>query len=199
MKKTIAAFDFDNTITTRDTLLPFLYGITPCRHNVMNSLKLLPTGIGYKWGLIPNHEAKEHVLTTYLKGYSYEKLQHHANTFAKNKLVQWLRPQALARIHWHQKQGHECIIISAGLEIYLQPWATSLGFNYTLATRIQIHANQVTGKIDGKNCFGQEKVNRLLAMTGSKDNFILYAYGDSRGDRELLALADYPYYRQFPT
>jgi phosphoserine phosphatase len=43
-----------------------------------------------------------------------------------------------------------------------------------------------------KNCYGQEKVNRLLEVEPDRKNYYLYAYGDSRGDREMLAFADFP-------
>ena len=47
------------------------------------------------------------------------------------------------------------------------------------------------GTLDAPNCRGPEKVNRLLARFGAKPD-VLYAYGDSSGDRDLLALADHP-------
>ena len=198
MKSVIAAFDFDKTITTRDTLLPFLFGLHSRRQNMLNALKLLPTAVRYQLGHLENHIAKERILTTFLPDYTLPYLIQQAETFAHRVIPQWVRPQALQRIYWHHAQGHRCILLSAGLEIYLQFWAAAFPFETVLATRLSVEQNQVTGKINGRNCFGQEKVNRLLAYAGPRENFTLYAYGDSRGDRELLAAADYPFYRHMP-
>lgn len=200
MTMTIAAFDFDCTITTRDTLLPFLYYINSKRTNIINSIKLLPTAVTYKIGLIENHFAKEAVLQRFLLRHTYDSLLVKAKEFATHRLPTYVQPKALQRIRWHQQQGHRCILISAGLEIYLSPWANALQFDDVIATQLAVtEQGFVSGKIAGKNCFGQEKVNRLLEIVGPKENFILYAYGDSRGDRELLALADHSFYRHMPS
>ncbi len=73
------------------------------------------------------------------------------------------------------------------------------GFDDVIATRLESHEDgTVTGKLSGANCFGSEKVRRLEALLGAREGYSLYAYGDSRGDKELLSSADYPYYRQIP-
>ncbi len=197
-KKTVAAFDFDKTMTYRDTLLPFLFHLHPLHLKLTKALKLIPTVVKYKLGFLQNQEAKERLLKAFLRNRSYEKLQYQAHVFANLRLSHYLRPEALERLHWHHGKGHACILISAGLEVYLKPWATSLGLEVS-ATRLKVNNGRITGKIDGKNCYGQEKVNRLLKRFGPKENFTLYAYGDSEGDKELLELADYPYYRKMPS
>ena len=40
------------------------------------------------------------------------------------------------------------------------------------------------------NCYGQEKVNRFLQVEPDRKSYVLYAYGDSSGDKEMIALAD---------
>jgi HAD superfamily phosphoserine phosphatase-like hydrolase len=91
------------------------------------------------------------------------------------------------------------VVISASLDLYVRPWAINAGFDDVLATHLQTHeAGLVSGKLAGANCFGIEKVRRLQALLGDRDGYTLYAYGDSRGDRELLSSADYAYYRQMP-
>ena len=57
---------------------------------------------------------------------------------------------------------------------------------------------RVSGRLAGKNCYGLEKTRRLLDSLGDRSGYILYAYGDSRGDRELLASADHAFYRTMP-
>jgi phosphatidylglycerophosphatase C len=202
-KDTLAVFDFDCTITTRDTLLPFLFSLHPFVQDILKSIKLSPVFVSYKTGLIDNHTAKEKLLTTFLNHISYWELQHKANEFAKNSIPPLIKSSALKRIQWHMTQQHRCILISAGLEVYLKPWAQAIGFSDVLATKLLINNDSFTGKIWGRNCFGPEKVNRLAALMGQdiqslKNQYVIHAYGDSRGDRELLAAADYSYYRTMP-
>lgn len=202
-KPVLALFDFDCTITTRDTLLPFLLGLHPFQKNIINSLKLVPVFAGYKTGWLDNHTAKEKLLTTFLENFSYPDLKTAALDFSQQKIPHWIKPEALNRIRWHQAQDHRCILISAGLEIYLQPWAELTGFSDVLATRLESQQDRVSGKILGRNCFAQEKVERLLVLfrmdlNALKKNYTLYAYGDSRGDKELLACADFQHYRVMP-
>jgi phosphatidylglycerophosphatase C len=198
MKPIIAAFDFDKTITTKDTLIPFLYELHSDYQNLIKTLKLLPTFLAYQSKLLDNHYAKEKLLMTFLNNFSYMELQEKAEIFAKEKLPLYLKPEAISRLRWHQNQNHHCILISAGLEIYLKPWAETYGFTHILATQLKVNAGKINGEINGSNCFGQEKLNRLLKTIGLRENFVLYAYGDSRGDKELLEAADYKFYRHFP-
>jgi phosphatidylglycerophosphatase C len=198
MKPVIAAFDFDKTITTQDMLFSFLCELHSQPQNFLKSIKLLPVLCAYKTGLLNNHTAKQKLLTTFIENFSYADLNDKAENFAKTKIPLHINPLAVERIRWHQSQHHQCIVISAGLEIYLKPWAAGMGFDEVLATRLEVKNGITQGYIQGRNCFGQEKVNRLLEIAGPKENFILYAYGDSRGDRELLAIADYGFYRHIP-
>lgn len=196
---TVAAFDFDNTITTQDMLYSFLCFITSSRPKIiLNSFKLLPTLVKYKLGCMDNQTAKENLLTAFLTHQSIESLNKQGELFAEKIVPNFINPQALKRLRWHQSQQHYCVLVSAGLEIYLDPWAKQMGFDAVEATKLYALDGITNGKIDGQNCFGQEKVNRLIQRCGDKKNYVLYAYGDSRGDRELLALADHAYYRQFP-
>lgn len=195
-KPVVAAFDFDGTITYRDTLLSFLiftFGATKTYFKLMLEL---PWIIGFLAGVIKREDAKEHVLTRFFKGKNRLTLQKFGNTFAHNALHRHLRPQSLQRLHWHKKQGHRCILISASIDLYIEPWAKMMGFETALCTRLAYDVNKnATGRIKGNNCWGPEKVERLTAYLGPRDAYTLYAYGDSRGDKELLEFADHPYYR----
>jgi HAD superfamily hydrolase (TIGR01490 family) len=110
-----------------------------------------------------------------------------------------LRQQALKRLDWHRRQGHRCVAISASLELYVRPCAVAAGFDDVIATGLEVRADgRVSGRLGGANCYGAEKVNRLEALLGKREGYTLFAYGDSRGDREMLASADHACYREFP-
>ena len=197
-KPVIAAFDFDGTLTHRDTLFPFLLHVVGPVKFSFKFLLLVPTLTGYALGLIRNDIAKVKVLRSFLTNMEMAILQQHALQFAEQKLPALLRSEAMQRLDWHRQQGHRCIVVSASLEIYLRPWASKAGFNDILGSRLEpLDDSRTSGKLLGENCFGPEKMRRLETLLGSRDGYILYAYGDSRGDKELLSAADYPFYKKF--
>ncbi len=196
-KTTIAVFDFDNTLTKRDSLLPFL-SISVGRSRFFWGLLLMsPVLTAYALKLIPNWRAKEAVLTHFLSGISLEQLQLLGKNFAIKDISKLLRPQALERLHYHQQQGHHTILVSASLEAYLVPWTKIIGIDQVIGTKLESQSGVLTGRIQGQNCYGKEKVERLTEVLGDLTQYCIYAYGDSRGDREMLNAATYPYYRKF--
>lgn len=198
-KPVVAAFDFDGTLTRRDTLLPFLLHALGAAAVTRHALVLSPTLAGYVLGLIANHVAKERVLVRCFAGMKGKILQQHGESFASYVLPGLLRYESMQRYAWHKQQGHRCVVISASLELYVRPWANGAGFDDVIATQLETSEDgRCTGKILGANCFGIEKVNRLRVLLGERQGYTLYAYGDSRGDRELLSFADYAYYRKIP-
>jgi phosphatidylglycerophosphatase C len=197
-KPVVAAFDFDGTLTRRDTLFPFLLYVAGPAKFSWKILLLLATLTGYALGLIRNDKAKIKVLTRFLANMQVDALQLQALQFDEQKLPSLLRSEAMQRLEWHRKQGHRCVVVSASLEIYLRPWASKAGFDDILGSRLETLADgRTTGNLLGENCFGAEKMRRLETLLGSRDGYTLYAYGDSRGDKELLSAADYPFYKKF--
>jgi HAD superfamily hydrolase (TIGR01490 family) len=198
-KPIVAAFDFDGTLTRRDTLLPFLLFTLGASAVARHAITLSPTLAGYALGLIDNGVAKERVLVRCLSGMHMDELLQEGERFASYVLPGLLSHGAMQRFEWHKKQGHRCVVISASMELYVRPWATSAGFDDVIATRLEIQEDgRITGKLSGANCFGVEKVRRLESLLGERDGYTLYAYGDSRGDKELMSLANYAYYREMP-
>jgi HAD superfamily hydrolase (TIGR01490 family) len=166
---------------------------------VRHAIVMSPTLVGYALGLIANGDAKERVLVRCFAGMRMDELQHDGERFASYVLPGLLSHEAMQRLEWHQQQGHRCVVISASLELYVRPWAIKAGFDDVIATRMEMREDGcVTGKLSGENCFGVEKVRRLEANMGMRNDYTLYAYGDSRGDKELLSVADFAYYRQIP-
>ena len=186
-------------MTRGDTLLPFLlFAAGPVRFSRL-FLLLLPTLLGYKLGIIKNHTAKEKVLSRFFSEMDIESLQKIAHLFSTQTLPRLIRPVALNRFKWHKQQGHRCVLISASLDIYLLPWALAIGFDDIISSSLDVtQAGHITGKLAGANCFGIEKTRRLEALMGDRSHYELYAYGDSDGDKELLSMADYAYYREMP-
>ena len=197
-KPVVAAFDFDGTLTRRDTLFPFLLHVAGPLTFTIKFITLLPTLCLYALGLMRNDIAKIKVLQRFLANRDLAHLQQQAIDFAENKLPSLQRSAAMQRLSWHKQQGHRCVVVSASLELYLRPWALKAGFNDVLCSKLEPIAGGLTsGKLLGENCFGAEKIRRLQALLGPREGYTLYAYGDSRGDKELLSAADFPFYKSF--
>jgi HAD superfamily hydrolase (TIGR01490 family) len=136
------------------------------------------------------------VLGKFLAGLPEVDLCRLGESFANGVLPGLVRPAALTRIAWHREQGHRLVLVSASLEAYLEPWGRQAGFDDILATRLESINGRLTGRFAGPNCRDAEKVVRLRELVGPIDGVVLHAYGDSRGDRELLAVADHPHFKE---
>jgi phosphatidylglycerophosphatase C len=194
----VAAFDFDHTLTNRDSLFPFLINVQGIWKTTYHLTVLGPAFVRFLLGNLSRQGMKEKILSRFIGGKSFTEVQALGQIYADRQLDQYLRPKAMKCLASHQAQGHRCILVSASLEFYLKPWAIRHGFEEVLASRLELTSSgHVTGRLVGLNCWGQEKERRLLDYLGPKEQYTLYVYGDSRGDREILALADYPFYHTF--
>lgn len=202
MKKeqSVAAFDFDGTITYKDSFPAFLfYAVGPAKA-IWNFFLSSPLLICYALKLVSRQKAKEGVLTRFFKGWPVEKLAQIGEGFAREKIPQTIRPEALERLKWHQGRGDCLALVSASIDIYLRPWGKSMGFDHILTSRVEVDRDgKVTGFLIGSNCRSEEKVRRLEESVGPIDEYELFAYGDSDGDQELLEAADHSFYRRMPS
>ncbi|HXM56217.1 MAG TPA: HAD family hydrolase [Candidatus Dormibacteraeota bacterium] len=196
-RPTVAVFDFDGTMTRRDSTTAFCLATVPARRLVPVLALRAPRLAAFRLGLASRTAVKESLLTALLGGMEDALLRRRAAAWARAALPGLVRPAALARLRWHQSRGHRVVLASASLEVLLEPWARSVAVSDVLATRLEVRSGRVTGRLDGPNCYGPEKVARLRALLGDLDAFEVFAYGDSRGDRELLAAARHPAYRPF--
>ena len=210
---TIAAFDFDGTLTTQDSLWPFLRFCCSPWQLVCAAFRASPWLLKWKLGGLfglggthSNSVAKAHLLAYAFAHLSPTALAERGAQFSLT-LDRLLRPEMRGVLDWHRQQGHHLVLVSASLNVYLQPWAARQGFVTclctTLATVIKMGGAHPTEKIaphfvDG-NCYGPVKAERLQAylqqILGPNTPYQLYAYGDTRGDKEMLALAHFPFYK----
>src|SRR5262249_20673793 len=117
--------------------------------------------------------------------------------FARDRLPGMLRPDAVRKLAWHKERRHHCVLASASLDLYVQPWAAAAGFDDVLCTSLEYAGEAATGAIDGCNCRGEEKVRRLRERFGDLARLTLHGYGDSADDRPFLALCGNASYRPF--
>lgn len=194
-KPIVAAFDFDKTLTDRDTFSRFLPYAAGKVTYIAQLLHLSPIFLAYLLKIRSRHQVKEALLKALFSSWASEDLRRSAESYSKEHLPLYVMESAMQTFQAHKKAGHRCILVSASLEIYLKPWAELVGFDDVIATKLEEKEHKITGYLLGPNCWGEEKVNRLRALLGSREAYTLYAYGDSRGDKELLEYADKGYYR----
>jgi phosphatidylglycerophosphatase C len=195
-RPTVAAFDFDGTLTSRGSVVPFLVrvrGVLPVLGAVLVELpKLVRAALV---GGAAADEAKEALFLRLLAGFPARELDRIGAAFAEEHVRRHVRPAARDRLEWHRRQGHRVVVVSASPECYVRPAAALLGAEAALATRLAVGGELLTGRYEGKNCRGAEKYTRLMAWIrgqglGSTQP-VLWAYGNSRGDRRLLEAADH--------
>jgi len=192
----IAFFDFDGTITTDDSLLKFIRFVVGDMKFLAGLALLSPMLILYKLKLIPNYRAKQMMLSYFFKGMRAEHFLEIANEYSLSHIQKILRPKAMEKIQWHHDNGDRVVVVSASLECWLRPWCDQNALEL-IGTRLEIKEDKVTGNLLSKNCYGIEKANRIY-QNYTLDNYeMIYAYGDSRGDKEMLELAHEKYYKPF--
>ena len=150
------AFDFDGTLTTRDTLLEFIRYACGTPRFLLGFLIHSPLLVLMKLRLYPNGRTKERIFSWFF-------------------------------LEQAKASGAEILIVSASIDNWVQPFFPSVT---VLGTQIEVANGLLTGRFLTPNCYGQEKVRRILALHPDRSAYHLTAYGDSRGDRELLAFAD---------
>lgn len=196
MSRVIAFFDFDGTLTRRDSLVPFLRMVRGATRLALDLLAVSPQLAAYTVRMMRNDRAKEALLQQALGGQSIEELRAYGQRFAELHVPRMLREDIVARLRAHQSQGHYCVLVSASLDIYLEPWANIMGFEHCIASSLAVDScGKVTGRLVGGNCHGEEKARRIrkfLERNGPISR--TYAYGDSPGDAYMLGIVDEGYW-----
>ncbi len=196
MDKSIAFFDFDGTITRKDTMIE-LVKYAKGNFNYYKGLLLLsPWLAGMKFGLVKNSKAKEKLLTYFFKGTHIDEFDSICKQFSNNIIPKLIRPDAYESILEHKRKGHEIIVVSASAENWISHWCKENNLQY-LATKLEVKTNIITGLLLGNNCNGIEKVNRINEVVDLSTYKTIFGYGDSSGDKEMLELATNNGFRVF--
>lgn len=194
MSRAVVLFDFDGTLTRHDTLLPFLYRLVGPWRFFMRFLRSLPTLVLFAMKRLPNGVAKQRMLHHFLDGMSLEDLRRGGEVFAVQYLDQMLRDSGMAMLHKHLRAGDCCVLVSASLDLWLQPWVQRHGLDDLICSRLEADAQgRVSGTLQDGNCHGWEKVKRIHAWAKGRDILISHAYSDSRADLPMLSLAQQAY------
>jgi phosphatidylglycerophosphatase C len=192
----LVAFDFDGTLTIKDSYTAFLKWRTPRGAWIRGGVKLIPAALGYLFHR-DRGRIKAAATKVFLGGVPRERLESDARRFAELYSRSLLRPDAVAAWKRWQRERVRVVIVTASPDLVVAPFARGLGAHHILGTQLSFDGqDHLTGAFASPNCRGAEKVTRIRAAFGD-DVRIRAAYGDTGGDTEMLAAAEEPYYRVF--
>lgn len=200
MKKKIYCFDFDGTLTTSDTLLEFIKYAKGRGRFLMVFLMYSPLLVMMKLHLYPNWKAKQQIFAHLFAGMRIEKFDALCRGFAEEN-QHLLRPKGITLVHEALVAGAQVFIVSASIDNWVRPFfdIRNLKGVQVLGTQIEVEDGKLTGNFKSNNCYGKEKVHRIAEVLKSfeRSEYEIEAFGDSRGDKEMLAFADKGHFKPF--
>ncbi len=199
----VAAFDFDETLTRRDTLVPFLIRVAGPLRFAVACLKVLAEGVRGRVKLLDRDAVKERLLALLFAGRPEAQLRRLAEKYARTILHDGIDDATLARLRAHLDRGDEVVFVSASLEYYLRPVAETLGIHDVIGVELAAVEGLLTGELAHPNVRAEQKAVRLRERLGQPaegplQGIELWAYGNSSGDHALLEMADHPFWRGRP-
>ncbi len=197
-KESIYVFDFDGTLTKHDSLLQFVSYVNGPWKLGMSLLLLLPKLLLMKLHLRDNGRTKEEFFAWHFHGKRLSDFNAFCETFARN-YPGLLREAGMATLSKALKQGAQCLVVSASVDNWVKPFFPDAV--KVLGTQLEVKDGRLTGRFTTPNCYGPEKVRRLKEaypdLESNRDKYYIIAYGDSRGDKEILEFADERHYKPF--
>ncbi len=189
----LALFDFDHTVTTCDTYGRFLRRVATPEQHAQAWWKVGPWLLAYRLKLISAQRLRARVTRLTFTGRHLEDITAQAAGYAREVLPEVMRPEMLEQIHWHLKQQHTVVIVSGSLDLYLRPWCEAMGLDL-ICNRLESGDGRLTGRYAEGDC-GPDKVMHIRRRYDLSRYLRIHAYGDSREDRPMLALAHERWYR----
>jgi phosphatidylglycerophosphatase C len=188
----LALFDFDGTLTTRDTIRPLGAFLVEHAHAgsraKMAGLLLLLAGL--KGRALSNHVFKERFCDLLLRGQNEAHIEGLADDFANICFRSIVNPRLVYAMRAHQTAGDDVFILSSNFTFALMPWQRRWNATGIIATNAEIHAGRFTGRLNGRACEGRQKLTRALAQFGPARLRHATAYGDSRSDRHIMGIVE---------
>lgn len=194
VKRSIAFFDFDGTITTKDTMLELIKFHFGNYKFIEGMIYVFPWIAGMKTKFVSHQTAKEKLLSYFFKGMPEEKFIQICSDFSRKKLPGLIRESAKQKIEQYQKNKIPVVVVTASAEHWVNEWCRSVNVE-CIASKMELINGHLTGKLSGHNCNYEEKVVRI------KNNYLLenydeiHCYGDTGGDRKMLEIATHRFYK----
>ncbi|PIW37239.1 MAG: HAD-IB family hydrolase [Candidatus Kerfeldbacteria bacterium CG15_BIG_FIL_POST_REV_8_21_14_020_45_12] len=193
---TLALFDFDGTISRRNSFLEFI-AYTKGRPSLYFGLfTFIPTAVLRVTRQISADELKRRFFAKFCADSSAEDFHQSASDFGQDILPDFVQPEAAAAIRQHKNSGDTVVVVSASFQEVLKPWCDLMDV-VCIATVMEIKHGIITGQLDTPICWGEQKTTRIKQALDLTAFGKIVAYGNSRGDKEMLALADEAFFKPF--
>ena len=190
--KNLALFDFDGTLYPHDSFTGFIFYALRKRHIVKRGLQILPWIQAYYLRLYPAHRMRPKLYASMFKDSDAEEILQLAQGYAQ-KLLLKLNPKLLEQLIQHQELGHEVVLVSASLDLYLKPVCSYLNIDL-ICSEVEIKAGKTTGFYQTPDCSNTQKKISILEKYNLDNYAEIYAYGNSKEDIEMLSLAQQSYF-----
>ena len=195
MIKKIAIYDFDGTITKRDSFLPFLLHCFGWRIFVLKITKLLPSIILFVSSIDSRNKLKSNFIRAFFKNIDIDFVVKKGETYS-SILIKNTFASAIENILRQKKENYYIVLLTASNEIWIKPAWGHL-FDKIICTDLEVKSGVFTGKIVGKNCQGLEKLKRIGDAFDLSKIEVIVAYGDSKNDFFLKQIATQFFYKAF--
>jgi HAD superfamily hydrolase (TIGR01490 family) len=189
-KPALALFDFDGTITDEDMFSLFLHYSVSGPRKWLGNILISPFYALYKSGLLPAKRMRPIASFIAFSGRKTDDVKTLGARFAREVIVQHIRPEARTKLDWHHTQGDTIVVVSASLNAYLKPWCDTHGY-HLLCSELLGSSERITGLYHSRDCSLERKVERVQAAFDLSQHQAIYAYGDTHEDIPMLKLADH--------
>jgi len=191
--KGIAVFDFDGTISFKDSFFDFIRFTHGDARLIGCVILNIPFISLYSVGLYPSYKLKQRFFSYFYKGSGQEIMERKGREYCEKRIDKIIYPGAKKRIAWHHSQGHKIYLLTASSGLWLGEWCKINGISI-IGTEFEVVEGKYTGRIAGKNCKGKEKARRLQTEVDLSNSVETYGYGDSKSDKHFLALVSKPFH-----
>ncbi len=192
----VVAFDFDGTLTYTDSFTRFLK-FTSGSVQIAAAFAAQPSLLGDYLQTRDRGALKSRLLFKLLGPISKQVLEAWVASFIESTGHRLFRPDALAEWQAQDRPDRVRVIVTASPEMLVAPFGDLIGADRVIGTRLGFSADgHLLPDLEGINCRGEEKMCRLREAFGAELD-LEAAYGDTAGDREMLAAARHPHYRVF--
>ncbi|MFP8895456.1 MULTISPECIES: HAD family hydrolase [Chryseobacterium] len=194
MKK-LYCFDFDGTITYKDTMFMYLKFYDSTKYRIQ-FLRHVPLFILLKLKLAETEKVKKSFIGSILRGQTQEKIEQKSKQFFEQHYPKIVRENALDFIKNIDRNNTQSLLVTASLDIWVKPFAEELKMEL-VSTRAEFKNGIFTGNFVGKNCNGKEKLIRIKEEINDSKYDKIIAFGDTSGDRPMLKWANEGHYQFF--
>lgn len=188
--KGIAFFDFDGTISFKDSFLEFFKYTDGSLKLYVCMLLNSPFVVLYFLNLYSNHKLKVRFFSFFYKGCSVAELEEKGRLYSQVVVPKMVYPQALQLIRWHQERGHVVYLLTASSRLWLGEWCRQLNMKI-IDTTFESDGQCYTGKIAGENCYGKEKAKQIQSILAANKGIPSYGYGHGSGDAYFISEVKY--------